>query len=723
MPVEDNAFTIFLELAIVFITIAACLVYSRERYLIARQQLNSGFRILLLGLLTLSIYSLIDLLALAIASFVEQSSAAWYLVDVRNHTLFSYLLLLGANFCGIGLLIVLSIFAIRTRKYTRGMSGKNLDLRLGELTNQLSAHNPRIVEIIQDPLQLNLAFLLSEKKFYTLFYESPGIFISLNKDKTIREINHYSAEVLGVESGDVIGKIIDNYVYDEDQDAFNRFLDNAYNEERQPPCELRVTLSDRCLWIRIYARVMLDFNDEEFLLLICQDVSRSKEMEAEISTHAIKDNLTGLHNRHALEQFLNDIFNEQSLFTEPAALIYFDVDQFRIVNDTCGHVAGDELLKQLVAVVQDHCQLADFFARISGDEFAIVQKNVTTEKAMELAETIRSAAEDVTFSWDEHSFRQSISVGVAITSPRICTLTDIFGAADAACSQAKEAGRNRVVLHTESRDAGQDSRNDMLWVSRIQQAFANDRMTLFFQPIIDLKQPLNNYIHYELLIRYIGDDGRHIGPDRFLPAAEKYGISNQIDLWVLTTALDFLQRNPEHTAELQCCSINITANSIGNHQTRSAIKVLMENLDFPTNKICFEITESSAIQSLQDAIEFIDEMKNLGCKFALDDFGTGFSSLGYLKNLDVDYLKIDGAFIRDIVTDEIDRAMVIAIADIGRAMKIKTVAEYVEDDQVLKTLIPLNVDLGQGFGLAKPMPLENLVSFYKGGITRPVSRR
>ncbi len=710
----DNVLIIFLELTLTAFFFVVLYFYWRERFLISLQRLNLSFRFILLGLAILNIYALIDIFTRISELYWPDSELSQTLAQTHLHALYKLFLLFGTCLVAGGILALLKLFTYKAKFQTKGFSGKQLELRMGDLINQLSVKNPRIQKIVHDPSLIHLAFLLSEKKYHTLFYESPGIFISLNKDLTIREINHYSGEVLGVSSGDMIGKIIQNYIKPEDRSEFSQFLDQAYETPDQKPCEIRISLRQRLLWIRIFARVLRDFDDEPYLLLVCQDVSRSKEMEAEISSHAIKDKLTGLYNRHALEQCLNKVFEEQSLFTKPAGLIYFDVDQFRIVNDTCGHVAGDELLKQMVAVIKKYCGKTEMFARISGDEFAIVVKDVTVENAMELAETIRSSAEDVTFSWDDHSFRQSISVGVAITSPRICTLTDIFGAADAACSQAKESGRNRVVLHKESRDAGQDSRNDMLWVSRIQQAFSNDRLALFFQPIIDLKEPLNNYVHYELLIRYIGDDGRNVSPERFLPAAEKYGIANQIDLWVLTSALDFLQKNPEHTASLSCCSINITAHSIGSHQTRSAIKLLMENLPFATNKICFEITESSAIHSMKDAVEFIDEIKSLGCKFALDDFGTGFSSLGYLKNLDVDYLKIDGTFIRDIVNDEIDRAMVTAIADISRAMKIKTVAEYVEDDEVLKTLIPLNVDLGQGFGLAKPMPLENAVNFYKG---------
>ena len=722
MLIEISAFTAVLELIIVVFTVAACTLYFSLRHFIRAQDLNTGFRIILLGLLTLAGFSCIDVYAyIAFPRFLT-NNLNWFIHDLHNQEWFVYLLPLSGLFCAIGLLTLLNVYSVRSKKHTQGILDKNIKSTLEKLREELSKTNPKIPEILKDPSLLELAYLLGEKNFRTLFYESPGIFLSINKDNTIRDINLYAKKRLQISSGDVIGQALANFMSREDLTIFENFIESGIaNTLTSETCEIKLNIRSKPTWVRISCRLMVEADKEEYLLLICQDVSDSKEMEKTISTNATHDNLTGLHNRHALENYLNEIFNEQSLFTEPAALIYFDVDQFKIVNDTCGHVAGDELLKQFVAVITEHCKKLDFFARISGDEFAIVKKNVNPEQAVELAETVRSTAEDVTFSWDAHSFRQSVSVGVALTSPRVCTLTDIFGAADAACAQAKETGRNRVILHKETRDAGQDSRNDMLWVSRIQQAFSSDRLELYFQPIVDLKNPLNGYIHYELLIRYKGDDGRQVSPDRFLPAAEKYGISNQIDLWVLTTALDFLQRHPEHTRELHCCSINLSANSLGNFQVRSAVKALMENLEFPTNKICFEITESSAIQSLNDAMGFIDEMKTLGCKFALDDFGTGFSSLGYLKNLDVDYLKIDGAFIRDIVSDNIDRAMVTAIASIGREMEIKTIAEYVEDEQVLKTLIPLNVDLGQGYGLARPMNLEEAVEYYKHGAVSPVS--
>ena len=712
MPIEVKFVSISLDVAIVAITALACFFFVKEYFLIVFQKLRSTFAFSLLALLIFSVYALIHL------AYILTQNQLVPPIDGNSQHFFAHLLpeifvFVGTLCIGTGLFFLLHNFVLYKKQEVQRITGPDLKTGLRELTRQIAAKNPKIKKTLPYPLLVKLAFLLSERKFYTLFYETPGLFISINEDLTIREVNHYSARVLGINTGDLINEVIDKFVVQEDRDKLRQFLRDAFIDGPRKLSEIHLDLPERDMWIRIYAKRMRDFNNDNFLLLVCQDVSRSKQMEEEILTHAIKDKLTGLYNRQALEQYLDEIFNEQSLFSKPAALIYFDVDQFRIVNDTCGHIAGDELLKQLVMVIQEHCEHIDMFARISGDEFAIVQNKITAERAMELAETIRGAAEDVTFSWNTHSFRQSISVGVALTSPRICTLTDIFGAADAACSLAKENGRNRVVLHRESRDIGQDSRNDMLWVSRLQQAFTNDRLALYFQPIIDLRNPTANYVHYELLIRYIGEDGRLIGPDKFLPAAEKYGISNQMDLWVVTTALDFLQRHPEHTQKLQCCSINITANSIGNHQTRSAIKVLMEKLAFPTHKICFEITESSAIRNMNDALDFIEEMRILGCKFALDDFGTGFSSLGYLKNLDVDYLKIDGTFIRDIVNDNIDRALVTAIADIGHAMKIKTIAEYVENENVLKTVIPLNVDLGQGYGLAKPMPLDEAISFYQ----------
>lgn len=450
---------------------------------------------------------------------------------------------------------------------------------------------------------------------------------------------------------------------------------------------------------------------EPALLVTVENQHQLLQFATEIEYRKTHDELTGLNNRKALETYLNTFFEAQSLFTKPVAMIYINVDQLKVVNDTCGHIAGDELLKQLVHTLENTDVSYDYLARVGGDEFALIKEDSTKEQAEEIAEIIRSTVEDIPFSWDDNTFRQSLSIGVALSSPRLCTITEIIGAADAACEQAKASGKNRVNVHKDTRAAAEDSRHQMRWVSLIQQAFIEDRFELFFQPIVDLHNK-EQYVHYELLIRYRDENNRYVSPNAFLPAAEKYGLSTQIDLWVLTTALDFLASNPQHTYKLQCCSINLSAHSLSSHQARSAISQLIISCGFPPEKICFEITETSAIKNLDEATDFIEEMKIIGCRFALDDFGTGFSSLGYLKNLNVDYLKIDGAFIRNIVQDKIDHAMVTAIASIGREMNIATIAEFVENDAIRSTLSEMDVDYGQGFGIDKPMPLDKAITYY-----------
>lgn len=690
MPIQEDAIVISaLECCVILLGIVAYLRYFSRRTVIVAQGLDFGFRILLAGLATTALFSTIDIFTrLAFPHFVN-NNIAWYIHDLRFHPAFEYLLLAAGLLVALGIHILLSVTCRKTRVETPSVN-----------------NNPQHVR--------KLAPEPDNNNHQSFFFHSPGMLLSLNKDTTIKEINLYAAEKLDAARGNLIGSELEKYCSSEDITGFLEFLAACYeNQIDDNTHEIKLNIKNTSVWFRICARCVLSPNKEPYLLLVFQDISDARVLEQKIAVHATRDSLTSLYNRHALESYLNKIFEEQSLFSKPAALIYFDLDQFKLVNGTCGLASGDKLLQQMVATIGQYCTNFDFFARISGDEFALVQTNTDLEKAMGLAESVRCAVEDITFCWDSHSFRQSASVGVALTSPRICTLTAIFGAADAACLKAKETGRNRVVLHKESRNASEDSRHNMLWISRIQQAFASDQMVLYFQPIVSLKNPDKNHPHYELLIRYVDSDGSHVKPEKFLTAAEKYGIAYQIDLWVLTTALDFFKKHPQHTRQLNCCSINLSANSLGNFQTRSAIRLLMEDLDFPTHKICFEITESCAIQNLQDAVEFIGELKNLGCQFALDDFGTGYSSLGYLKNLDVDYLKIDGAFIRDIAEDEIDHAMVTAIANISKAMKIKTIAEYVENEKILETLLPIEIDFAQGYGLAQPMELEHLLEYYQ----------
>lgn len=719
---ESAIFATVLDVLVVTLAVLALVFYLRHRHAVSSQGYTGGFVIILIGMGAVSIYCFSDLLIRLILPFQNHAATA-----VQNITYLDWtwnFVLVGNIAIYLGLLVLFTTLIPKSSRYLselealkNQLSNKNTELEsvVSERTRALSESNHKLRKVVDDHNVSKIALLQSEKKFRTLFDESPTIFLTVTRDQVISDINLYGARAFGLSSIEIVGKDFSYLLLPEEEIPQSHFIDQCFIDKcRNTNTQMRFQLRNGdVIWVRTTASVIHETGAEEYLLMVCQDISESKKLAETLKFQASHDDLTKLYNRRALEQYLNDIFDRQSLFSKPAAFFYIDVDQLKVVNDTCGHIAGDELLKQLVTVIGDAGKSHDMFARIGGDEFAMIKEDTSKEEALGLAETIRSAAEDLTFIWGSQSFRQSVSIGIALTSPRICTLTDIFGAADAACYLAKEAGRNRVVLHKESREAVEDSRHDMHWVSRLQRALAEDRFELFFQPIVNLRNPHDGYIHYEMLLRGIDIEGKHIQPDIFLPAAERFGISNQIDLWVVNTTLNFLKSNPQHTRKLQCCSINLSSNSLANDQTRSAIKQLVIRAGIPINKICFEITETSAIRNLTEATEFIEDLKSLGCRFALDDFGTGFSSLGYLKALAVDYLKIDGSFVKDIVEDRIDRAMVTAISSIGRAMEITTIAEYVENEQTLKTLISIDVDLGQGIGLARPMPLSSIHKFYR----------
>ncbi len=632
--------------------------------------------------------------------------------------------LLGAICVFIGLAALINLVIPKSsRKFSElvaireelASSNDKLSRTISKRNQELEINNMTLRQVLEDQRISRVALLHSEKKFRTLFDESPAIFVTINNVHTITDINLYGARSLGYDTVSLVGQAFSKVVSLEDADKQMEFIDYCFtNPNQKLETELRlVNDNTEKVWVKVSGSIIKENGEDPHLLLVCQDITESKKLAETLSYQAKHDDWTGLYNRRAFEAFLEEDMAALSSLSRPTALLYIDIDQLKVVNDTCGHSAGDEYIRQLVHIINRNSKNFNFFARIGGDELAIVITKTSLRKAREVAEVLRNAAEDYTFQWEGRSFRQSISIGIALTSPKIRTMTDIFAAADAACFQAKSTGRNRVSVHKDASDDSSSNRGEMLWVSRLQTALLHERFELYFQPIARMDDiRCNNYVHYEVLIRYVDDDGTHISPDTFLPAAERFGLTNQIDLWVLTSTLHFLESNPNHTEALGCCSINLSSLSLSSPQTRSAIKQIVMVASIPASKLCFEITETNAIHKLDEVAIFINDMKTLGCKFALDDFGTGFSSFGYLRSLEVDYLKIDGSFVRDITNDKLGRAMVIAMNSIAKEMGIVTIAEYVENQQICNELQNMNVPFGQGFGIAKPMPIEKAKAFY-----------
>ena len=456
------------------------------------------------------------------------------------------------------------------------------------------------------------------------------------------------------------------------------------------------------------------------VVIVLRNVSRERQYAAKLSYQASHDALTGLINRREFEQRMRRALASAADMQRQHAVMYLDLDQFKVVNDTCGHAAGDELMRMISATLQKQLREADTLARLGGDEFGVLIENCSPENAIRIAEALRESVTEFPFAWQSRSFSVGVSIGLVYVEGNLFTLSDILSAADAACYMAKEKGRNRVQVYCRNDTELSVRHGEMEWVARIQKALDQDRFCLYAQEIVSVETARHEGLHLELLIRMIDEQGKLVAPMAFIPAAERYNLMPAIDRWVIRAAFSTLARMRDNRSAraIEICAINLSGASLGDERSLAFVIDQFEEFGIPTSMICFEITETAAICNLAKATHFIEELKSLGCKFSLDDFGAGMSSFTYLKHLPVDYLKIDGCFVKDMVHDPIDRAMVEAINQIGHVMGKLTIAEFVENDDTLVLLRDLGVDFAQGYGIAKPaefkysadiIPIESLV--------------
>jgi diguanylate cyclase (GGDEF)-like protein len=704
--------SLIFDLSSALLLLFASYAYYKYRPVLRALKLHRPYYLVLLGL---------ALVTLPVSNFIQTFESYLGSKALAQISIASELIGLSLILIGIIRILTVGVPALKQRMDIQEKSNFLTTQNMRKLQDELDSQSEHIRSL---KAELSEAYIkqydsevsesLNLELYRKLIDDAPILMFAISDTFNIDDVNSYACDQLGYSFGELVSsRFLDvvvpeqrRFIQSELTKLFRSNHDSVHIETkflRQKSGSMSVTIN----------RCVDNSSGDRRLYLFCLDMTEARALSESLAFQASHDDLTELYNRRAFESYLSEKIEQLRGLGLPLAVIYMDVDQLKVVNDTCGHFAGDQLLQQLVFILKDAADQEDiFFARIGGDEFVIVQPGCDRNKAHELAETLRSAAEDFVFVWEGKQFRQSISIGVAVGNTRALSVKEFLSSADAACYSAKENGRNQVIVHDAESSIHSDNRQSMHWVSRLQKAVSKGDFALYFQPIVPISTQNLHYMHYEVLIQYIDDNGQPVPPSKFLPAAERYGISSMIDLWVITEVLDFLQKNPQHTRALHCCSINLTSHSLASHRTRSAITQLIKSSSFPANKICFEITESSAIQNLADAVEFIRTLKELGCKFALDDFGTGFSSFAYLKNLDVDYLKIDGSFVRDIVSDKIDKAMIRAISDVAQHMNIKTVAEYVENDSIMRELRGAQVDMGQGFGIAKPMPMDALDDFY-----------
>ena len=446
------------------------------------------------------------------------------------------------------------------------------------------------------------------------------------------------------------------------------------------------------------------------VVVVFRDVTSSRQLTHQLSWQATHDALTGLYNRRQFEEKLIEAISSAKNEKHEHALCYLDLDQFKIVNDTCGHAAGDELLRQVTQLLNQRVRSSDVLARLGGDEFGLLLHQCPLHIAVKIANILRQMIEAFRFTWEERVFNIGVSIGLVEIDSITENLNSLMSAADASCYAAKERGRNCIYIYQNNDIELSRQRGERQWIARLNQALEENRFCLYSQRIVSVQDHTQSN-HYEILLRLYDKQRQLILPGAFIPAAERYDLMPAIDRWVITSFFARYERycqerkNQQLDLPTEVYAINLSGASINHKQFHLFLQEQFTHYQISPATICFEITETAAIANLTTAAEFIQELKALGCSIALDDFGSGMSSLTYLKNLPVDYLKIDGSFVKNIVDDLIDRTAVECFNRLGQVMKIKTVAEFVENDSIFQKLRSLGVDYAQGYGIGRPQPL------------------
>lgn len=441
-------------------------------------------------------------------------------------------------------------------------------------------------------------------------------------------------------------------------------------------------------------------------VLCLRDVSMARDYLERRSWEASHDSLTGLLNRRAFENSIAEAIDRAHDNEQHYVLCYMDLDRFKVVNDSCGHAAGDELLIQLTRMMQSRVRESDTLARLGGDEFGLLLEGCSSARGEIIANELLATVEEFQFPWENQVYTVGISIGLTMITRETLNLNEVLGEADSACYWAKEQGRHQVCVYQASNMDLAARRSETGWVGRIASALKENRFVLYHQTYQTLNADAGMRLHMEVLLRMLDENGGIILPALFLPAAERYDLVQDIDRWVINKVFEgFHLLTSAHRGTSLMVNINLSGASINSHNLLKFIKGKMTEFDVDPESLCFEVTETVAVKNLRAAIEFINECKKIGIKFALDDFGTGTSSFGYLRNLPVDYLKIDGSFVQNLEKDAVDREMTGTINRIGHLMGKLTVAEFAENQSIVGILDEMGVDFAQGYGVCLPKPL------------------
>ena len=599
-----------------------------------------------------------------------------------------------------------------TREFWRSFDDGSRHCIQGKVTPYIDHNTGTVGAVVcaRDITELRtaqIAHLNSEKRLQSMYDDTPSIFFTLDTDAKIISINAYGAEKLGYKVDELIRTSFYDISHQDDHIKLQKVLQQSFaNHGEISSWELRkVQQNGDVIWVKETARVVESENHENLLFISSEDISERYHLSQKLSYQATHDSLTNLINRFEFERRLQELIDQvHKGDTETThVLCYLDLDQFKIINDTCGHLAGDLLLKNLAGMLTTKVRKGDALARLGGDEFGLLMQNCNLDQAEHIAETIRNMVERFEFLWEDKKYTVGVSIGLAAINSDTLSINQVMGAVDAACYAAKDSGRNRIHIVRENDSEISQRRGEMGWVNRLKDAIEYNQFQLLTQKIVDIKDD-SAAASYEFLLR-LRDGEELVSPATFLPAAERYSLSTLLDRWVVAHAFSWMKNQQSKVEEACYFNINLSGHSLGDRNFLEFVQSGLADLDFLAEKICIEITETAAISNLANASLFIKTLKDKGCLFALDDFGSGLSSFGYLKTLPVDFVKIDGNFIKDIAENPIDLAMVKSINEIAHVMGKKTIAEWVEDESTLICLKEMGVDYAQGYLLGRPQKL------------------
>lgn len=553
-----------------------------------------------------------------------------------------------------------------------------------------------------------LGFDISEDVLIKSFFDSSlDLLCVAGLDGYFKKVNPAFTKALGYSASELIARPFLKFIHPEDVEATIIEIEKLRHGIASIEFENRY----RCLngSYRRLQWMATPSHQEEFVYAIARDITQSHAIKQQLLWQSKHDCLTGLLNRQEFERQIDRVIIATQNTKQQHAFCYLDLDRFTVINDIYGYCVGDELLGQITTLLKEEIALQDIISRMGGDEFGILLKNCSLDKAEKIAHKIRKKIQQFRFSLPQKNIVLGISIGIATIDKDSTDFSSILCRADTACYAAKKQGRNWVrVYKLEDRELAL-YRGERYWISELNLALEENRFCLYRQKITPL-QNNSGVNHYEILLRLFDKNGNLIPPMNFIPAAEHYDLMPTIDRWVISTFFasyqKYCQSNKSSAIAQTIYTINLSGASINSEQFFVFLKEQLTIYDINPEKICFEITETSAIANLSKAAQFISEIKDLGCSFALDDFGSGMSSLAYLKNLPVDYLKIDGNFVKNIVDDPVDRATVECFNRIGEVMNIQTIAEFVENDAIMAQLKEIGVNYGQGYGIERPAPLR-----------------